>query len=655
MPAAQTPPPNPFLRTDQNRSQQNPAPKPPRFGVGWGWLITFGILLIVNIIVTNVLSSSSTNRVTIPYTTFKQQVMADNVQSITATGDVIDGHAAKAISTPDGSSSSQDFETVVPTFAGPTAGGTSAGDNLETLLEAHKVQVTAQQQTENPLLTILLSFGPTLLLIGGFLLLSRYAARATGGAGIMGFGKSTARVIEADRPTTTFADVAGIDDAKQELEEVVDFLRDPQKYQRLGGTVPKGVLLIGPPGTGKTLLARAVAGEARVPFITISASEFVEAIVGIGAARVRDLFKQARELAPAIVFIDEIDAVGRSRASQVRIGGHDEQEQTLNQILTEMDGFDSREGVIVIAATNRPDVLDEALLRPGRFDRRVVVSPPDREGRKAILQVHTRGVKLAPDVDLDVIAQQTTGLVGADLRNLVNEAALLGARRSHDAVTMQDFADALEKIQLGTERHILLTPEDRRRIAVHESGHALLGLLIPGSDPVRRVSIVPRGQALGVTIQAPVNDRMNYPEDYLRGRITAALGGRAAESVVYGVVTTGAENDLQQVTRIAYEMVARFGMSDKLGPINLGIPDGQGPFPSQRLYSEATAQLVDSEARRIIEECHAQACSMLEGHRKQLDELVDALLKEDTLDQDRVLEITGIKPQPREQPTLAPA
>ncbi|TMF17810.1 MAG: ATP-dependent zinc metalloprotease FtsH, partial [Chloroflexi bacterium] len=490
-------------------------------GIGWGWIITFAVLLLVNIIITNVFSSGGTSRVTIPYTTFKQQVVDDNVKTVTVTGSVIDGHANKAITPPGGTQSSQDFETVVPTFAGPTA-IVAPSDNLEQLLEAHKVQVTAMVPSQNTLLTILLSFGPTILLIGGFILLSRYAARATGGAGIMGFGRSGARVIDAERPTTTFADVAGIDDAKQELVEVVDFLREPQKYQRLGGTVPKGVLLIGPPGTGKTLLARAVAGEARVPFITISASEFVEAIVGVGAARVRDLFKQARQLAPAIIFIDELDAIGRSRATAVRIGGHDEQEQTLNQILTEMDGFDSREGVIVIAATNRPDVLDEALLRPGRFDRRVVVSPPDRDGRAAILRIHCRGVKLAPDADLDKLAQQTTGLVGADLANLVNEAALLAARRNQESVTMRDFLDALEKIQLGAERRILLSPQDRERVAYHEGGHALLALLIPGSDPVRRVSIVPRGRALGVTVQSPVDDRQNYPEDYLRGRITSA-------------------------------------------------------------------------------------------------------------------------------------
>jgi cell division protease FtsH len=615
----------------------------PRPSISRTWLWVTLALLALNIIIANVVPSGGTSRVTIPYTTFKQQIAADNVVSITATADSIDGHAKKPVSAPGSTSSSNDFHTVVPSYAS-TPGSVTTSDNLEALLEAHKVQVTAQQPSQGTLLTILLSFGPTILLIGGFLLLSRAAARATGGAGIMGFGRSTARVYDAERPGTTFADVAGIDDAKEELVEVVDFLREPAKYQRLGGTVPKGVLLVGPPGTGKTLLARAVAGEARVPFLSISASEFVEAIVGVGAARVRDLFQKARAAAPAIVFIDELDAVGRSRATAVRIGGHDEQEQTLNQILTEMDGFDSREGVIVIAATNRADVLDEALLRPGRFDRRVVVSPPDRVGRAAILHIHTRNVTLAPDVNLDALAQTTPGLVGADLRNLVNEAALLAARRNHDAVTMDDFSAALEKIQLGTARRIVLAPEDRRRIAYHESGHALLGLLVPGSDPVRRVSIVPRGRALGVTLQSPVDDRQNYPEDYLRARITSALGGRAAESIVYGVVTTGAENDLLVVTRLAREMVTRWGMSERLGPINLG-EDGQTPFGAQREYSEATAQLIDGEVRRILDECLKQAMSLLREHRAQLDALVQVLLAKESIGEDEILAVTGIAAQ----------
>jgi cell division protease FtsH len=398
------------------------------------------------------------------------------------------------------------------------------------------------------------------------------------------------------------------------------------------------VLLVGPPGTGKTLLARAVAGEANVPFFSVSASEFVEMIVGVGASRVRDLFSKARQAAPAIIFIDELDAIGRSRGGAMRLSGNDEQEQTLNQILTEMDGFDSREGVIVLAATNRADVLDSALLRPGRFDRTVAVQPPDRPGRAAILRIHTRTVPLAPDVDLDQIAANTPGLVGADLRNLVNEAALLAARRERDAVTMEDFSDSLEKVLLGRERHIALSKEDRERIAYHEAGHALLGVLLPGADPVRKVSIVPRGMALGVTLQSPIDDKFNYPEDYLRAKITGALGGRAAEQLVYGVVTTGAENDIQQVTRIARNMVTRWGMSPKLGPINYLADEESAPWAT-KVVSEGTAKLIDEEARRIVDECLDQAERVLQEHRGQLDRLVAALLREESLNEDQILAV----------------
>ena len=495
--------------------------------------------------------------------------------------------------------------------------------------------------------TLLLGFGPTILLVAGFLYLMRRSAAALGSGtgGILGrFGQSGARLYDAQRPTTTFADVAGIDEVKAELMEVVDFLKEPQKYQRLGGAVPKGVLLIGAPGTGKTLLARAVAGEARVPFFSISASEFIEAIVGVGAARVRDLFQKARAAAPAIIFVDELDAIGRSRTAALRVGSNDEQEQTLNQILTEMDGFDPREGVIVLAATNRADVLDPALLRPGRFDRRVIVQPPDRRGRAAILEIHTRGMPLAPDVDLNLIAAQTAGMVGADLRNLANEAALAAARRDGQRVTMADFATALEKIELGSERKLMLTPQDRERIAYHESGHALLGLLLPGADPVRRVSIIPRGQALGVTVQTPVDDRFNYGEDYLRGRITGALGGRAAEQLVYGVVTTGAENDLRQVTAIARQMVVRWGMSPRVGALNYA-EDGDGSMPAftaARPYSDETAALIDEEVKRISDECLEQAMELLQRNRDKLDALVRALLEHDTLSESEILDVTGL-------------
>ena len=608
------------------------------------WII-LAVLFAANILISNLLTSAGQPpTVTISYNSFLDQVNAGNVTSVTSTGESITGVAKTAVKDSSGTSSTK-FQTQRPAFA---------TDDLETLLIGHKVVMNAKDPNASTPLweTLLFSFGPTILLVIGFLYLSRRAA-AAGAGGILGsFGQSRARLYDAEKPSVTFADVAGIDEVKADLQEVVDFLREPQKYQRLGGTVPKGVLLIGAPGTGKTLLARAVAGEAKVPFFSIAASEFVEAIVGVGASRVRDLFSKARAAAPAIIFIDELDAIGRSRAAALRVGGNDEQEQTLNQILTEMDGFDSREGVIVLAATNRADVLDPALLRPGRFDRRVTVQPPDRRGRAEILRIHSRHVVLAPDVDLDQVASQTPGLVGADLRNLVNEAALGAARKGEAAVTMADFAEAIERTLLGTERKILLSDLDRERIAYHESGHALLGLLVPGADPVKKVTISPRGQARGVTLQSPIDDRFNYGEDYLRARLVGALGGRAAEKIVYGVVTTGAENDLLQVTRIAQQMVVRWGMSPKVGPLNYG--DSDGAAFQQRTYSEGTAQLIDEEVRRISEECLSEAERLLQEHRSQLDALTRALLKSDSLDEAEILEVTGLKAQTEQRVSVPP-
>jgi len=598
--------------------------------------VTIAILLAANFILSNLLfSAGQPPTVTISYNTFVQQVEQDNVTSITSTSESITGTAKKPVKDSSSGTESTKFQTERPAFA---------TDDLLTLLQQHGVSINATNpNTSTPLWeTVLLYFGPTIALVLVFLYLSRRAT-AAGAGGILGsFGQSRARLYDAERPAVTFDDVAGIDEVKADLQEVVDFLREPQKYTRLGGMMPKGVLLIGAPGTGKTLLARAVAGEAKVPFFSIAASEFVEAIVGVGAARVRDLFSKARAAAPAIIFIDELDAIGRSRAAAIRIGGNDEQEQTLNQILTEMDGFDPREGVIVLAATNRADVLDQALLRPGRFDRRITVQPPDRRGRAAILRIHTRQLTLAPDVDLDQVAAQTPGLVGADLRNIANEAALGAARAGKPAVTMVDFAEAIERTLLGSERKLMMSDLDRERIAYHESGHALLGLLVPGADPVKKVTIIPRGQALGVTLQSPIDDRFNYGEDYLRARMIGALGGRAAERLVYGVVTTGAENDLQQVTRIAHEMVVRWGMSPKVGPLNYS--DGEGTMLQQRPYGEATAQLIDDEIRRIAEECQVEAEKMLGEHRSQLDSLAQALLRNDSLDERQILEVTGIKP-----------
>jgi cell division protease FtsH len=618
------------------------------------WWISFLLILVINyLLVQFFLPERPQQRLDVPYTFFKQQVVAGRVLDVTSRGDVIQGTFKQPITYPPdqpNAPSSNLFQTVMPQFAEP---------GLETLLEQQGVSINARSLDEprSWWQTLLLSFGPTLLLIGLFFWISSRAASQMGGAGgPFGLGRSRAKRYDQTQEGSvriTFADVAGIDEAKAELEEIVDFLKDPKKYTRLGGAVPKGVLLVGAPGTGKTLLARAVAGEANVPFFSMGASEFVEMIVGVGASRVRDLFKQAREAAPAIIFIDELDAIGRARGSGA-FGGNDEREQTLNQILTEMDGFSSREGVIVLAATNRPDVLDQALLRPGRFDRRVTVNPPDKNGRASILKVHTRGVPLAADVDLKIVASSTPGLVGADLRNLVNEAALMAARRNEDEVHQKDFLDALEKLVLGPARNLVMSPAERERVAYHEGGHTILGLLVPFADPVNRVTIMPRGQALGVTYQRPEDDRHNYSEEYLRARITGAMGGRAAEEVVYGGRTTGAENDMQQATDLARQMVTRWGMSQKLGPVTLAPREdpflARDPFSSfgrSRSYSEATAEVIDAEVERILQECYADGVSLLRDHRAQLDRLAHALLERETLDEHEIIKVTGITPPPR--------
>jgi len=531
----------------------------------------------------------------------------------------------------------QQFTTERPTFA---------NDQLFQRLQATGVMVSANPPSQGPPLweQLLLWFGPALLL--GGLLAGWYRSGAAGLGGMAGFGgmgKSRARRYDpGSAKRTTFADVAGIQDVQNEVREIVDFLRDPERYRRLGAQIPHGVLLSGQPGTGKTLLARAVAGEADVPFFSISASEFVEMIVGVGASRVRDLFEQAKQVAPSIIFIDELDAIGRSRSGSASYGGRDEQEQTLNQILTEMDGFTGSEGVVVLAATNRPEILDQALLRPGRFDRRVTVSPPDLRGRRQILGVHARNVPLAPGVDLDAVAASTPGMVGADLKNLVNEAALLAARRGENQVTMADFSDSLEKIVLGTVRGVVLSPEERERTAFHESGHALLGMLTPGADPVRKISIIHRGQALGVTFQAPPTDRYSYSATYLRGRITGALGGRAAEEVVYGEVTTGAENDMENASNIARQMVGRWGMSPAIGPVSVLPPPGQESPYGLDGVAPATKELVDTEARKIIEECYEQAVATLRGNRDRLDRLAHTLLERETLEEDEAYAAAGM-------------
>ena len=577
-------------------------------------------------------------RIRVPYSPFfLEQVRDGNVREVSSQGNTIKGEFRREKSF-EGDRAGR-FDTEVPTFANDR--------ELSELLEERRVRVTAEPPGERSLFeTLLFSFGPTILLVVLFVWLLRRASGGGGGpGGMLGqFGRSRAQRVEATQQDVTFDDVAGIDEAENELVEVVDFLKTPERYRKLGARIPRGVLLTGPPGTGKTLLARAVAGEAGVPFFSGSASEFIEAIVGVGASRVRDLFAQAKEAAPAIVFIDELDAIGRARGgTQALGGGHDEREQTLNQILTEMDGFTPNDGVIVLAATNRPEILDPALLRPGRFDRRVAVQPPDGTGRRMILEVHTRSVPLDDNVDLDALAQSTPGMVGADLANLVNEAALLAAKRGHDKVQRSDFTDALEKIVLGAERKIVLGDDDRRRIAYHESGHALVGMLTPHADPVRKVSIIPRGQALGVTLSTPEDDRFNYSEDELRAKIRVALGGRGAEEVVFDDVTTGAESDIQQATQIARGMVARWGMSEQIGFVQ--IPqDGPGPFlPGASEVSEATRELVDREVRRIIETEHERVDELLRENRDKLDALVGRLLERETLDQDEAYAAAGVQ------------
>jgi len=608
----------------------------------------FLLILAFNYLLFSQFVPDRPQRLEIPYTAFKQQIALGNIAEVTSRADVIQGTFKQPTEVGVPARSTTEFSTVRPAFADP---------GLEGLLVQQEAIINARplEEPRSWWLNLLLSFGPTLLLIGGFLWLSNRVASQAGGR-LFSLGRSRAkRYDETDEKEkrVTFADVAGIDEAENELVEIVDFLKDPAKYTRLGGTAPKGVLLVGPPGTGKTLLARAVAGEARVPFFSMGASEFVEMIVGVGASRVRDLFERARSAAPAIIFIDELDAIGRARGGAGLFAGHSEQEQTLNQILTEMDGFSSREGVIVIAATNRPDVLDQALLRPGRFDRRVVVQPPDRDGREAILRVHTPQVPLDPDVDLTKIAAATPGLVGADLRNLVNEAALLAARRGQEAVHLADFLDSLEKLILGPARHLLLSAEERERVAYHEGGHTILGLLVPGADPVNRVTIIPRGQALGVTYQRPQDERHNFDEGYLRARITGALGGRVAEEMVYGTRTSGAEADLELATEIARQMVTRWGMSDALGPVSLASRDGglgageRFMYGDAKPHSEATAQLIDAEVQRILRSCYEQAAQLLGGHRPELDALARALLEQETLDEQQILKVTGLSSAPQ--------
>src|SRR6266568_1140930 len=565
--------------------------------------------------------------VELPYSSFYQQVMHGNVKDAIFQGQDITGDFKNPISLTGSNGNiglaNQYHLTQIP----------NGDPNLIPLLNTYHVQFQAKPVADhNALLNILFSFLPLIVVFGVIFFISRRASQSQ--QNVFSFGKTRAKVVLGDRPDTTFADVAGVDEAKNDLVEVVEFLKTPRKFQRLGGKIPRGVLLVGPPGTGKTLLARAVAGEAEVPFFSMSGSEFVEVLVGMGASRMRDLFDQAKKAAPSIIFIDEIDAVGRQRGTS--INSNDEREQTLNQLLVEMDGFDTRKAIVVIAATNRPDGLDKALLRPGRFDRRVVVERPDWNGRLTVLKIHSRGVPLAQDVDLITIARATPGMVGADIANLVNEAALLAARRNLGAVTQNCFDDALDKILIGAERPLALSEADLNVIAYHESGHALTGLLQEDVDPVTKVTIVPRGQALGVTQYTPLDDRYNYSKEYLEAQLVTALGGRAAEQVAIGRITTGAENDLQRVTAIARQMVTRWGMSERLGTISFSERDdpfaGTALATGSREYSEQTASIIDEEVNRIVKSAYDRAIALLTSHRETLDGIARSLRLHETLD-----------------------
>ncbi len=612
------------------RTEGLPAGRSSNHRIGWRIVAAFAVLDLV-LFTALMLQDRSSGPQPIAYTEFKAQVGKKNVAEIFARGNSIEGALRQSVASQERQGRPyKHFTTERPTFA---------VDDLLAELAANDatVRATPLLQARGIFANLLLSLAPILLLFAGYFW---FFKRHGGALGVI--GRRGSKPVSPDSVRATFADVAGIDEVEAEIGEIVDFLRDPAKYRRVGARAPKGVLLAGAPGTGKTLLARATAGEANVPFFSASASEFIEMVVGVGASRVRELFTEARKVAPAIVFIDEIDTIGRVRSGGATSAGQNEREQTLNQILTEMDGFAGTEGVVVLAATNRPDVLDPALLRPGRFDRTIMVHAPDQKGRAEILRVHSRAVPLANDVNLDKLAAATPGMTGADLANLVNEAALLAARRADSTVSQRDFTDAMEKVQLGAARNLVMPPNERMRTAYHEAGHALLGMLQPGADLVRKVSIIPRGRALGVTLSTPEIDRYGYDANYLRGRIVGALGGMAAEQEVFGVVTTGAESDLEVVSRIARSMVGRWGMSERIGRVSVLPTDGN---PRLEGVSDATLHEVDQEVRRITDECYREARRVLGENREKLDAIVAGLLEHETLDEADVYAAAGLSPE----------
>lgn len=639
LPPSATPPPGPTGTPPQPPWRTEGLPPdgpsgPEKRGWKWGSFLVRALLIYGAVFAFLMLQDRMNGAEAISYTEFDKQVEAENVAEVFASGYTIQGTLRSEKPVPEPKPKGRDakykrFSTERPVFA---------QDDLMARLGKSKaiVRATPIVEERGVLTNLLISLAPIVLLVLFSLWLFRKQQAAMGG-GL--FGGKASKPVDPEKVRVTFEDVAGIDEVEHEIEEIVDYLKHPLKYRQIGARAPKGVLLAGAPGTGKTLLARATAGEAGVPFFSASASEFIEMIVGVGASRVRELFNAARQVAPAIIFIDEIDTIGRARGGARAVGGHDEREQTLNQILTEMDGFSGGEGVIVLAATNRPDVLDPALLRPGRFDRTITVHAPDQAGRLAILKVHARKVKLVHEADLEHVSRITPGMTGAELANLINEAALLAVRRGQEQIRFEDLTDALEKVQLGTARNVVIPLAERRRTAYHEAGHALLGMLQAGADPVRKVSIIPRGRALGVTLSTPEQDRYGYDADYLKGRMVGALGGMAAEQIVFGVVTTGSENDLQVCTGIARAMVGRYGMSERIGPVSVFPPDTD---PRMNGVAEETLDAVDKEVRRLIEDAYRRAIQLLTENRQKLDTIVTQLLERETLDETEVYAAAGI-------------
>ena len=599
------------------------------------WLVVFAALVVGYQVISQ---ATGANR-PLDQTQFYDQVLANNVKEVTLTGDRVGYEIEGAFIKPvpgDRDQKIEQFKTYV------------IDENLVALLREHGVAITSNKPNDSSFLTLLLTWSPMLLFLGVWIFFMRQMQ--SGGNKALSFGKSRAKLTSSQGKKVTFRDVAGVEEAKEELQEIIEFLREPQKFQKLGGKIPKGVLLMGPPGTGKTLLARAIAGEANVPFFSISGSDFVEMFVGVGASRVRDLFEQGKKNAPCIIFIDEIDAVGRHRGAGLG-GGHDEREQTLNQLLVEMDGFETNEGVILIAATNRPDVLDPALLRPGRFDRQVVVGRPDVRGREQILKVHVRKIPLGDDVKLSVVARSTPGFSGADLANLVNEAALLAARHDQKKVRMEDFELAKDKVLMGTERKSLIISDEEKKVtAYHEAGHALVAFRLPEADPLHKVTIIPRGRALGVTMQLPEDDKHNYSREYLEATIAVLMGGRVSEELRIGRITTGAGNDLERVTDLARKMVCEWGMSDKLGPLTYGQKEEAiflgREIAQHRDYSESTAHAIDDEVKTIVMTGYKQAREILEKDSEPLTRIAEALLEREVLDADEIKALVAGEPLP---------